>query len=66
MTVSTKNLPAVQAGKKQVTSIREILNRYTVEDLADHIKKNFADGEIVEYKIKFRRNKKIEQLTFPK
>ncbi len=60
MTVSTKN-------KKQVTSIREVLNtRYTVADLADHIKKNFADGEIMEYKIKFRRNKRIEQLTFPK
>ena len=60
MTVSTKN-------KKQVTSIREVLNtRYTVANLADYIKKNFADGEIMEYKIKFRRNKRIEQLTFPK
>ena len=59
MAVITKN-------KKRVTSIREILGTgYTVADLADHIKKNYADGQIVEYKIKFRRNKRIEQLTFP-
>ena len=60
MTFSTKN-------KKPVIKLREIITgNYTVEELAEYLQKNFKDGVVVSYKIKFKRNNRIEQLTFPK